>query len=1487
MKFFQKKNERMKLLVYLLILAMLATYYLPFSGSVVSAAAKPTFEKKYTHSYVSSSNTYRLLNLRSGYTVKWSISDKADGYVSFSKTDKTLREKTVTNDKAAAAVKVYTWKDATNVLNRAYRVKAEVFNKKGKKIAECFDSVRIGIDAQSIEITTKPENLIMLVGSSFDFNRKLIPAASCNRTFWIVSDGSNKELVNTKTKVKSGKVLMTSAGIFTPKEAGTYTIRAVAYRSLNSKVQRAVSLPVTIQVVMAPATPTPSPTPVPTSTPTPVPTSVPYIPPVVIPTTAPAESISITADGFTDDTPKIVNTDTITITGSIQSNTGIRKIDTILYSNSDSAPKTLELEGTNPFRLNSVPLAIGANCLSITACATNGTTVTKELVINRVNTTVNLSDHVIGFDSTTPEGLQQIKDIYDGIENNWTDDMGTTDDTSDDEYDLVVKESSPLMSYITDGTYQSGYIIYIPKCTYFPAGLTVIYRSHNDAYAAGFDYDSSIYEVIHTQTAGFADILKDDVSIHTTQIDQDNPIAFVLAPEDTDLYLTDGSSENRQLLAGESRLQSFSEEELNSVNGKGFQLKNLKTLFRPTFDFSDISNGSIVLDFNDAILYDKDGDKNSNNEENVTEGDRITLSGEVSLKNIKPTFGLDWSPSLSDPLPKQFISKLAYNQKTEVKCNIGGEIGNLSDILKSYKEKTNSFTNKISFAGMSLEGTDMGNIMILGAIGINLAGVQGANIRTIQSASVLVPFNPIVVIYIYINAEGKLSTQLVFDYEASSYREQGINVQKEGFVGSFGSCAQNEGTINYTIGNRNINIYDITCKSKNERNLLPVSTLSVEADGEAETSVALGGACGVMMGGIIPASVKADIGPRAKVTLKGKVTLSTGSAPVIEGEASLNLKLSLKAAADVNLVAKTFLGNPGIHYHKDLFEKIFLEYNLATTKLSGTVYAADHDRDLTNNPALDNVKVTLTKNDSVSIGNANSFEAATDINGNFEIKNISAGTYTLSVSKDGYVTYQNNDYEIEGTGKQENFYLDMAGQSASLSGAVTKADEDTNTGNNSPLPDITVTLTKIGSSTTQSMNTVTGADGHYTFTGLPFGLYEVTISDNNYIPITSEILISANTTIYNITLEAISNSYAGNGIASGKVINALSGQGVEAGLTLTVYKGYNLSTGEVAATASTGDNGTYSLNLPAGNYTVYVTDNRTEAATRYKNGYFNIKVLGNVTIDNQNGEVTPILSSGEIRIVLTWGEMPRDLDSHLTGPASSGSTFHTYYDNSEYCENGTALVQLDVDDTTSYGPETTTIYTQIGGIYHFSIHDYTNRNSTSSTALASSGACVKIYFGDAQLTYYVPNEEGTVWDVFEYNSNTGEFTVLNNMYYESDPSRIGFGNTAGTMLRGIAATTEDTRKDYEKEEGSSGKDDSTSGDAAVTEEKNDTTSNDGNADVSADVSADDSTDVAADISADNAGESQDTGNSDTTVGNDTDTPNDNNTNTTEPDASST
>src|SRR5699024_1737349 len=96
---------------------------------------------------------------------------------------------------------------------------------------------------------------------------------------------------------------------------------------------------------------------------------------------------------------------------------------------------------------------------------------------------------------------------------------------------------------------------------------------------------------------------------------------------------------------------------------------------------------------------------------------------------------------------------------------------------------------------------------------------------------------------------------------------------------------------------------------------------------------------------------------------------------------------------------------------------------------------------------------------------------------------------------------------------------------------------------------------------------------------------------------------------------------------------------------------------------------------------------------------------------------------------------------------------------------------------------TTTISKPIDGLYTFSVFNYSYR---TGAPLAESNAMVRVYFGTQQLpfTFYVPNEPGNAWDVFSYDSATGEFKVLNHMY-NTTSSAVGpyaRNNRARTMI---------------------------------------------------------------------------------------------------------
>lgn len=103
-------------------------------------------------------------------------------------------------------------------------------------------------------------------------------------------------------------------------------------------------------------------------------------------------------------------------------------------------------------------------------------------------------------------------------------------------------------------------------------------------------------------------------------------------------------------------------------------------------------------------------------------------------------------------------------------------------------------------------------------------------------------------------------------------------------------------------------------------------------------------------------------------------------------------------------------------------------------------------------------------------------------------------------------------------------------------------------------------------------------------------------------------------------------------------------------------------------------------------------------------------------------DLIPLLKENEVaRIVLHWQENPADLDSHLLLPEDKAlSNNHVYFPTQfKEARMGNLLVaQLDVDDTSSYGPETTTIYKNLDGIYQYAIVHFAGTGSIGATSQA-------------------------------------------------------------------------------------------------------------------------------------------------------------------------
>lgn len=279
--------------------------------------------------------------------------------------------------------------------------------------------------------------------------------------------------------------------------------------------------------------------------------------------------------------------------------------------------------------------------------------------------------------------------------------------------------------------------------------------------------------------------------------------------------------------------------------------------------------------------------------------------------------------------------------------------------------------------------------------------------------------------------------------------------------------------------------------------------------------------------------------------------------------------------------------------------------------------------------------------------------------------------------------------------------------------------------------------------------TSTDAEGYYR-KGLALpGTYRIVLSKDGYVDLSTSVEVWENV-FQNISYFMLTTEESQQlASMSGIVLNAVDGRNVE-GAAVSLLDGYdNVSSGNPDAAGDgrhtlTGSDGSFSLEdgLHAGYYTVEVSkDNysvfhRNETIKPGANN-FNIAISPSIQVWN------------EYRIVLTWGERPRDLDSHLI--CSGNDNFHVYFGNKNSYDRNASL---DIDDTSSYGPETTTVKVEEGNSYIYAVHNFSNGGASESQDaswnLARSEARVVVYDGEGVIfDGNVPTDKkGTTWEVF-------------------------------------------------------------------------------------------------------------------------------------------
>lgn len=134
-------------------------------------------------------------------------------------------------------------------------------------------------------------------------------------------------------------------------------------------------------------------------------------------------------------------------------------------------------------------------------------------------------------------------------------------------------------------------------------------------------------------------------------------------------------------------------------------------------------------------------------------------------------------------------------------------------------------------------------------------------------------------------------------------------------------------------------------------------------------------------------------------------------------------------------------------------------------------------------------------------------------------------------------------------------------------------------------------------------------------------------------------------------------------------------------------------------------------------------------------------------VNTENGQLQGCLIVSQrnpaVSVKLTWGAAPSDIDSHLLLPNGG----HIYY-REEGSLTDAPWANLDVDDTSSFGPEVVTIRKPMVGTYRYLAHNY---SGSFAPGIMNSPTRIELNVDGVQQIFMPPTGEGSNrwWHVFD------------------------------------------------------------------------------------------------------------------------------------------
>jgi hypothetical protein len=153
--------------------------------------------------------------------------------------------------------------------------------------------------------------------------------------------------------------------------------------------------------------------------------------------------------------------------------------------------------------------------------------------------------------------------------------------------------------------------------------------------------------------------------------------------------------------------------------------------------------------------------------------------------------------------------------------------------------------------------------------------------------------------------------------------------------------------------------------------------------------------------------------------------------------------------------------------------------------------------------------------------------------------------------------------------------------------------------------------------------------------------------------------------------------------------------------------------------------------------------------------------LSTQAVNNFSFAMSPTIEdSSSMRVVLTWGQFPSDLDSHLLTPVISNFNHHIAYFNPGSLTT-VPFANLDVDDVFSFGPETITLTNLFPGVYHYYVHNFSG-SFGFDTNFANSAGEVRFFTASGEVaTRSAPTSpDGNYWYVARIHGDSKTITVV-------------------------------------------------------------------------------------------------------------------------------